>query len=76
MVGTGDRASQKDEFEHQANGASALSPAQAEPSVLDIKFRDMNEKAVFELQLTQLQEQLIAAMIENQNLRKLYKNCY
>ena len=31
-------------------------------------FRDVDEKQVFEDQLTLLQEQLVSAMIENQNL--------
>ena len=32
------------------------------------------DKKVYELQLTQLQEQLVAAMIENQSLGKLWLN--
>ncbi|XP_074645766.1 GRAM domain-containing protein 4-like isoform X2 [Tubulanus polymorphus] len=32
------------------------------------EFKNRDEKAIYELQLTQLQEQLVAAMIENQNL--------
>ena len=33
-------------------------------------FKDMDEKQVYEAQLTQLQEQLVASMIENQTIGK------
>lgn len=36
----------------------------------DAKFKDADEKGVFEHQLTQLQEQLVAVMIENQSLQR------
>ncbi|XP_064633262.1 GRAM domain-containing protein 4-like isoform X2 [Lineus longissimus] len=45
------------------------SPRQTHNVSLDGEgFKDREEKAVYEGQLTQLQEQLVAAMIENQNL--------
>ena len=34
------------------------------------KFKDSDERGVFEVQLTQLQEQLVATMIDNQSLRE------
>ena len=49
---------------------SAASQSPMESSSPGNKFKDSDERAVFELQLTQLQEQLVATMIENQSLRK------
>lgn len=49
---------------------SAASHSPMDSSSPHPKFKDADERAVFEHQLTQLQEQLVAVMIENQSLRK------
>nr|KAG5711401.1 hypothetical protein BaRGS_025828 [Batillaria attramentaria] len=41
-----------------------------ESSSPDAGFKDADERSVFEHQLTQLQEQLVAVMIENQSLQR------
>ncbi|KAK6176139.1 hypothetical protein SNE40_014478 [Patella caerulea] len=62
-----DETDYKDDDCHSFQSASSLSPCF--PSTPDGEFKDLQEKGIFEQQLTQLQEQLVAAMIENQSLR-------
>ncbi|KAK7102250.1 GRAM domain-containing protein 4-like isoform X2 [Littorina saxatilis] len=49
------------------HSASSLSPGEGLPP--EGKFKDIEEKAAYESQLTQLQEQLVATMIDNQHLQ-------
>ncbi|KAK7503524.1 hypothetical protein BaRGS_00005063 [Batillaria attramentaria] len=49
---------------------SAASRSPMESSSPDAGFKDADERSVFEHQLTQLQEQLVAVMIENQSLQR------
>ena len=51
-----------------ADKASFHSPVEGSPP--EGGFKDAEERAVFENHLTQLHEQLVATMIENQSLRK------
>lgn len=60
---------EKDDCDRMSfHSAASHSPADAES--VEAKFRDAQEKVIYEHQLNQLQEQLVAVMIDNQNLRK------
>jgi hypothetical protein len=63
--------SDRDDSDHHSFH-SAASQSPAEPTSDELRFRDVEEKAVYEHQLTQLQEQLVATMIENQNLSQFF----
>ncbi|XP_046572128.1 uncharacterized protein LOC124280276 [Haliotis rubra] len=61
--------SDKEEDGMSFQSASSHSPQGSEASDIVAGFKDAEERAVFESQLTQLQEQLVAVMIENQTLQ-------
>ncbi|XP_025106829.1 GRAM domain-containing protein 4-like isoform X2 [Pomacea canaliculata] len=60
---------EKDDCDRMSfHSAASHSPADAES--VEAKFRDAQEKVIYEHQLNQLQEQLVAVMIDNQNLQQ------